>query len=176
MYSRLLNIFHFNKVFWWIICILIVSNIVFFAAVRGRQKNRITELHELYKAKRSAPALKNNNDQAPFLQAEDDIKTFLNALPESKNFSETAAELLSILKKNQIDAGQTVYKPESVDLNGLYKYSTSLNIKGSYKSLKTVLADIQESRSLFCIETLSISGKPDEGSLDMKLKIATYFR
>ncbi len=176
MYRQLLSIFHFNKIFWWIICILLVSNIVFFAAIRERQKNRINELQEIYNAKRGVPAQKKNDGQASFLQAKDDIRSFKEKLSAKKDFTETAAELFTIFKKHQIDIGQTVYKPESVDYNGLYKYSTSLTIKGSYQSVKALLADIQESRTLFCIEALSIAGNPEGSAVEMKIKIATYFR
>jgi Tfp pilus assembly protein PilO len=176
MIRQILNIFHFNKLFWWIICILLVSNIVFFAAIRERQKNRINELHALYNAKRSTPTQKKDSDQAPFLQAKDDIRSFTENLPVKKDFAKTASELFLIFNKHQIDVGQTVYKPESVDYNGLFKYSTSLTINGSYKSIKALLADIQESRTLFCIEALSIASGAEEGLAEMKIKIATYFR
>ena len=176
MYRQLLNIFHFNRLFWWIICILLVSNIVFFAAIRERQKNRINELQALYNAKRSASTQKQNGDQAQYLQAKDDIRSFKENLHARKDFAETASELFSIFKKHQIDIGQTVYKPETVDYNGLFKYSTSLTINGSYKAIKALLADIQESRTLFCIEALSIAGGPEESAVEMKIKIATYIR
>jgi hypothetical protein len=176
MYSRLLNIFRFNRVFWWIICFLLISNIVFFATFRESQKNRIDELHDLYNVKRNSPTLKKDNDQESFLQAEEDINTFKGKLPERKDFTETAAELFTIFKKHQIDIGQTVYKPEQIDFQGLFQYATTLSIKGSYPSIKALLADIQESRTLFCIEALSISSNSGESSVELRIKIATYFR
>lgn len=176
MIRQLLNIFHFNKIFWWIIGILLVSNIVFFAAIRERQRNRINELQGLYNAKRGMPAQKKNDDQAPFLQARDDVRLFKEKLSEKKDFTETAAELFTIFQRHQVEIGQTVYKPESAEYEGLYKYSTSLTVKGSYQSIKALLAEIQESRTLFCIEALSIAGNPGEGTVEMKIKIATYFR
>jgi len=176
MYRQFINIFHFNKIFWWIICILLALNIVFYAAIRERQKSRINELQALYNANRSVPAQKKDSDQAPYLQAQDDIRSFKEGLAGMKDFAATASELFTIFKKHQIDIGQTVYKPESVDYKGLLKYSTSLTIKGSYKSIKALLADIQESGTLFCIEALSIAGNPGEHTVEMKIKIATYFR
>ena len=176
MYRKLLNIIHFNKLFWWIICLLLVSNIVFYTAIRERQKSRINELQALYNAKRSAPTQKKNSDQAPYLQAQDDIISFKENLPAKKDFAKTASELFLIFKKHQVGIGQIVYKPESVDYNGLFKYSTSLAINGSYQSIKALLADIQESRTLFCIEAISIVSSAEESSVEIKIKIATYFR
>jgi len=119
---------------------------------------------------------KKDENQERFIKARADIELFKEKLPEKKDFAETASELFGILKKHRLDVGQSIYKPEAIDVKGLYKYSTSLNIKGSYTVLKTVLADIQESRTLFCIENLSISAGPGDGAAEMKLKIAAYFR
>lgn len=177
MYRRFINIFRFNKMFWWVICLLLILNIVFFMAFRKRQINRIYELHNAYYEKRSPQVVqKEDNGQNLFLQARDDIDFFIEGLPERKDFAETTGELFAVFKHYKIDIGQTVYKPESVDYNGLFKYSTSLSIKGSYPSLKALLSDIQESENLFCIEDLSFSGNNGDGTVEMKVKIATYFR
>jgi len=176
MYNRLLNIFRFNRIFWWIICFLLISNIVFFITYRESQKNRINELQKLYNARRNLQTLKKDNGQEQFLQAREDINSFLGRLPEKKDFAETASEFFTILNRHQINIGKTAYKPESVDFNGLSKYTTSLNIKGDYNSLKTLLADIQESRTLFYIEDLSIADNLEENIVELKIKIAIYFR
>lgn len=177
MHSRYANIFRFNKMFWWVICLLLILNVVFFMAFRKRQINRINELHGIYNEKRSPQAVqKEGNGQDLFVQARDDIKFFIEGLPERKDFTETTAELFDIFKQYQIDIGQTVYKPEAVDYSGLFKYSTSMSIKGVYPTLKALLADIQESENLFCIEDLSFSGNNGDGPVEMKVKISTYFR
>jgi hypothetical protein len=176
MYSKLLNIFRFNKVFWWVVCFLLISNIIFFLTVSGNQKTRINELQSRYNVERISKLVKTDNSQDLYIKAKDDIEFFKGKLAEKKDFGETAAELFAIFKKNQIEPGQTVYKPESVDMKGLFKYTTSLSIKGSYPALKAALAEIQGSRTLFCIENLSISGSPADNSVEMKIKIAAYFR
>jgi hypothetical protein len=176
MYSAILNMFRFNKIFWWVICFLLISNIVFFVAVRGNQRSRINELQNRFNIKRTSLTQKVEDNQERYIKAKADSEIFKGRLPEKKDFAETAAELFAILKKHQIDIGQTIYKPESVDYKGLFKYTTSLNMKGSYPSLKAVLADIQGSKTLFCIENLSISSNPGDNSVEMKIKIATYFR
>ncbi|MBN1627423.1 MAG: hypothetical protein JW944_12950 [Deltaproteobacteria bacterium] len=177
MHSRFVNIFRFNKIFWWVICLLLILNVVFYMAFRKRQTNRIYELHNAYYEKRSSQVSQTEgNGKDLFLQARDDIKFFIEGLPERKEFTETTAELFDIFKRYQIDMGQTVYKPESVDYSGLFKYSTSLSIKGAYPTLKALLADIQESGNLFCIEDLSFTGNNGAGTLEMKVKISTYFR
>jgi hypothetical protein len=162
--------------FWWIICFLLISNIVFFAIVRVNQRNMINKLQNRYNIARASQTIKVDDNQERFSKAKEDFESFKGKLPEKKDFAEVAAELLAIIKRHEINIGNTVYKPESVDVKGLFKYTTSLNIKGSYPSLKALLADIQESKTLFCIENLSISNLPGEDFVEMKIKIATYFR
>jgi hypothetical protein len=176
MYGKLKNIFRFNKIFWWVVCLLLACNIIFFLIIRGSQKNRLDELQTQYNASRNVQAPKKDENQARFIKAREDIVFFKEKLPEKKDFAETASELFAILKRHKLDVGQSIYKPEDVDVKGLFKYSTSLNIKGSYPVLKAVLADIQESKTLFCIENLSISGIPGDSTAELKIKIAAYFR
>jgi hypothetical protein len=176
MYSKLKNVFRFNKIFWWVICLLLISNIVFFLTIGGSQKRRINELQSKYNTERNTKPVKTDNTRDVYIKAKGDIELFKGKLVEKKDFGETASELFAIFKKNQIETGQTVYKPESVDMKGLFKYTTSLSIKGSYPSLKAALAEIQGSRTLFCIENLSISSSPADNSVEMKIKIAAYFR
>jgi|WetSurMetagenome_2_1015567.scaffolds.fasta_scaffold30150_4 type IV pilus assembly protein PilO len=176
MYDRLLNTFRFNKIFWWVVCLILFGNIIFYLTVRGSQKNRINELQSQYNTRRNVQPPKKDENQERYFKAREDIELFKEKLPEKKDFAETASELFAILKKHRLDVGQSIYKPEAVDVKGLYKYSTSLNIKGSYPVLKRVLADIQESRTLFCIENLSISTGQVDSTVEMKLKIAAYFR
>ena len=176
MNGNLKNIFRFNKIFWWVVCVLLVANIIFFLMVRDGQKTRLNELENRYNIQRRTETPKTDETQERFLKAGNDIELFKERLPEKKDFADIAAELFAILKKHQIDVGQTVYKPETVDIKGLFKYSTNLNIKGSYPVLKAVLADIQESRTLFSIENLSLSGGAGDNSIEMKIKIAAYFR
>lgn len=176
MYGKLINIFRYNKIFWWVICFLLISNIVFFLTIGESQKKRINELQNRYNIERNSKSAKADNSQNLYIKAKSDIEFFESNLPERKNFAETAGELFAILKKNRIETGQTIYKPESVDIKGLFKYTTSLSVKGDYPSLKAVLAEIQESRTLFCIENLSVSSNQADNSAEMKIKIAAYFR
>jgi hypothetical protein len=156
--------------------LLLISNVVFFTIFQVNQKSRISELQKLYSIKRNSQTLEKDSKQERYIKAKDDVNLFKGALQEKKDFAETAAELFMILNKHQLNIGQIIYKPESIDFNGLYKYTTSLVIKGSYFSIKSMLADLQESKKLFCIEELSISNIAGENAVEMKIKISTYFR
>jgi Tfp pilus assembly protein PilO len=69
------------------------------------------------------------------------------------------------------------FAPSEAKELGLWKYATSLAVKGSYASLKAFLADLQNSPSLFAIEKLGFENDPEnKGALQMTLNISTFFR
>jgi Tfp pilus assembly protein PilO len=176
MNNQLLNVFRFNKVFWWIIFSLVILNLVFFTFIARAQKNSIVELQEAYNTKRRAHVPQIDSNQQKFIKAKEDIQTFKETLPSRTEFADIAAELFEILRRNQLKAGKIIYKPESVESHGLWQYSTSFTLNGKYSALKAFLADIQESKTLFCIEGLSFSNRlGEEESVDMKVTITTYF-
>ena len=175
MNNQLLNVFRFNKILWWIIFLLVILNLVFFSFIARAQRNRIEELQETYNIKRRVQIPQIDSNQQKFLNAKEDIQVFKETLPSRTEFTDIAAELYEILRRNQLYAGKIVYKPESVGSHGLWQYATSFTINGKYSALKAFLADIQESKTLFCIERLSFSNRSgEEESVDMKVAITTY--
>lgn len=120
---------------------------------------------------------KRNFEQDTYDQAKKEIQFFKNQLPARTDFSEVTVELFEILNRHGLSFSNTVYKQEASELQGLLKYTASLTVNGKYPPLKAFLADIQESRSLFCIQSLSFRNRSEEDeSVDMKLDLATYFR
>ena len=177
MKDQLLNILRFNKIFWWIILVLVFLNLVFLSFIARAQRNRIDELQKTYHIKRSAHLPQGDKNQQKFLKAKEDIQFFKETLPSKTEFTEVASELSDTLSRNQLSFGKIVYKPEPVNFQGIWQYKTSFSVNGKYPDIKAFLADIQESKTLFCIESLSFSHRlGEEGSLDMRLTITTYFK
>ncbi|MBW1911628.1 MAG: type 4a pilus biogenesis protein PilO [Deltaproteobacteria bacterium] len=175
--NRFINIFRFNRIFWWIICFLLVFNLASYLTVIGHQRNKIDELRHQYNLKRKAKLPQMDDKQQRFVQAKEDIQFFKEQLSSRTDFSEVAVELFEILNRHGLSVDNTVYKPETADFQGLLKYTTSFTVNGKYPPLKAFLADIQESRTLFCIESLSFTNRSEgDESIDMKLNLATYFR
>ena len=176
--NRLINLFRFNKIFWWAICIFVALNLVFFIVIGGHQRDRMNTLQNLYQAKRkiTLPKKKDDNQQR-LIQAKEDIQHFKKELPPRTQFAGDAAELYETLHRHPLSVGNIVYKPEGAGAQNLVKYSTSFTVKGKYNDLKAFLGDIQESKTLFSIESLSFTNRSkDEQSVDMIIKIATYLR
>jgi len=112
-----------------------------------------------------------------YLQAQADLRHFKSQLLPKATFADRVRELYDVLQKQNLSVSKMTYKPEKVERLNLWKYTTSFVVSGEYERLKGLIADVQNSSSLFCIEDLSISRKAkDKEQLDLRLKIATYFR
>ena len=177
MPNHLINIFRFNRVFWWVISALLILNLFFFTVFAKSQRSGISELQNIYKIKRKAQLPQKDPNQERFIQAKKDLLFFKEQLPPRTRFTDIASELFETLRRNNLYAGKTVYKPEAVDFQGIWKYTTSFTVSGQYPDLKAFLADIQQSKTLFCIENISFSSLMGEDEfVDMKLTISTYFK
>jgi hypothetical protein len=70
-----------------------------------------------------------------------------------------------------------IFKPSTVDILPLFKYTTHFNVTTTYPRLKGLLADVQEAPGLFCIEELSVENQSkDSESVVLSLTIAMYFK
>ena len=66
-------------------------------------------------------------------------------------------------------------KADPLTPQGLWRYVTTLKLKGGYAELKSVLAGIRQLPGLFCIENLVIK-RVETGGLEMTLDLALYLK
>jgi Tfp pilus assembly protein PilO len=175
--GRIARLFHFNRFFWGMFCVLVLANLVFHWAIIRHQERRIEELQESYKARRTSLVSERNGPQERILKAARDIESFRGQIPVKAKFTEVAAELSGIFARRGLPLEEMSYKPEHLESRALLKYSTSLRINGKYEQLKALLADIQGAKRLFCIEDIVFSNQSAQTeSVKLGLSIATYFR
>lgn len=177
-YYRLYKIVHSNKIFWILFILIFIVNLIIHFTVIREQQNQTRERQKKY------TDLRNHWKQGPdrcdstqvYENGKTAVKTFMDSLPRMTNLSDKARELSYILKKKDINTGRIIFTPDRKKELPLWKYSTSISIFGTYQGMKNILADIQGSPSLFCIEHLSFSKGSGQDQVNMKLKVATYCR
>lgn len=176
--SRFINALRFNKFFWGILCLLFIANLAAYFFVIIPQRSRIDQLYKQYTMKRRTRSARPDTLQTKLAGAKQDIATFKSNLPLRSEFSNIVVEIFDAFRDRGLPVNKMSYKPEPLPEEGLIKYTTSFTVHGRYESLKALLAQIQNSRSLFCIESLTLAGQPSgtEEMVSMNLKIATYFR
>ena len=155
----------------------LIANVVAYIILVGPKRQKINELQNLYRIKRIVNSPPVENQDAGLLQAKQDIQSFKQGLPTKYRFTDAIMEIVNAVIKQGLLMNEMSYKPEPVESQSLMKYATSFKINGKYGSLKSFLADIQNSKTLYCIENLSFLNQSDsEESVTLFLEITTYFR
>jgi hypothetical protein len=86
-------------------------------------------------------------------------------------------EVLELLAGNGLPRVNMSFAPESANFPNLMRYTTSFSVSGEYPQLKAFLAALQNSKTLFCIEGLSLANQTgDSGPVALQLKLALYLR
>ncbi len=176
--NRFINVFRFNKFFWIVFCVLVIANLIFYFTVGTYQKDKLNNLQELYRAKRMIKPPGENTNQQKLLDAKKDIQFFVGQLSPRTEFPNVIAELIQIIHKHGLIVSKMTYTPEPVSFHNLLKFTTAFSVIGRYQPVKTFLADLQESKTLFCIDDFSIVNKStqEEESIELKLQISTFFK
>jgi Tfp pilus assembly protein PilO len=176
--DRIIKVIRFNKVFFWAVGFLLVVNCVFFVMTWNAERTKITELSAAYETKRKNRMSENRDTgQARILRAKEDIRNFIETLPQRLAFPDMVREIFEALSRHGLTAGNMSYKPEDVGFENLIRYTTSFSVNGKYPALKAFLADIQNSKRLYCIENVSFTNQSKgEEMVDLNLKISFYLR
>lgn len=175
---RLIKIFLVYKIFWTVCGLIFIANLIVYFGPVSDQKNRIEQLQKQYSKLRSQNLLVDEKDEPTenYYKAEQSLQTFKAALPTMDLVSEKARELCELIDAQGSYPGAVLFKPKWIKELGLWQYSTSFTIKNRYEKVKQILAAIQNSSSLFCIEHLSIQKGKEEDQVELKLVAATYCR
>jgi len=175
-YDSIIGKLRYNKIFWSTCCVILLLNLVFYALIIKIQSKKIDELRCLYaKARNIGTFDKNDKTTKDILAQKDAIQLFRDKLHNKSAFPDHVKELYNAINGQGLSISTMTFKPELVNNFSLWKYTTSFNVRGQYAKLKALLAEIQESPSLFCIESLSFKNQSkNEELVDLNLSISTY--
>jgi Tfp pilus assembly protein PilO len=168
-----------HKILIAIIGLILVINIAVFVGVKEQEITTVPRLHQAYEAKRKARLPeKTDTVVARLKQSKEDIHRFVGLLPDKLMIPDVMQEVLELLNRHGLPRVNMSFSPESTDFPGLMRYTTSFSVNGTYPSLKTFLADLQNSKTLFCIEGLALANQTgeDSGPVSLQLKLALYLR
>jgi len=166
------------KIFWSICGTLIAVNLIFYVSVINGQKITITDLQKQYSDTRQLRS-RDLTGKDPLFELEtarQSWQKFTAKLPPITMVTFGIKELIRIIDRYESSNTKLIFKPEKVDLLELWKYSTEITITDTYENGRKLLAEIQNSPNLFCIENLSITKSKTEGKVDLTLGITTYSR
>lgn len=176
-YDSIIGKLQYNKIFWSICCVILLLNLFFYSLIIKIQSKKIDKLGCLYAKARNIGILDKNNKTTKYILVKDAIQSFRDKLHNKSAFPDHVKELCDAISGQALSISTMTFKPEPVNNLSLWKYTASFNVSGQYAKLKALLAEIQESPSLFCIESLSFKNQSkNEELVDLNLSISTYFK
>jgi Tfp pilus assembly protein PilO len=177
-FYRLSKIFKAYKIYWSLIFLVFLMNLIIQFTVLQNQQKKIREQNTNYAALRGDWNRKPDDPDliTGYENRKMALEAFLGSLPEMADLSNKATEISSFFNKNGMTSGKIQFAPDRKEELSLWKYSTSLSVSGTYEGMKGLLADIHGSPSLFCIEHLSLKKGSEKDQVDMRLKISTCCR
>ena len=182
---KLLPLLQRHKKMSIIFVIFMLFNTIIYVIIKNYRQNQIEKLHSAYLKSGLKSGLKSSKDRQakssasthPWFEVQSDIQTFKGRLPVMSAIIDRVKELKDVLNRNRLASTKIVLRPERIELLVIWKYTGALTITGPYKRLKSLLADIQKSPHLFCIESLALINQSQKTEkVAMELRIATYFR
>lgn len=170
--------FRHHKLLFGLTGLILVINLAVFFRIREEQITTIPRLHQTYEAKRKASLLQRPDTPALRMeQTKEDLLRFAGSLPDGLTVPDVMQEVLELLAGNGLPRVNMSFTPESANFPNLMRYTTSFSVSGEYPQLKTFLAALQNSKTLFCIEGLSLANQTgDSGPVTLQLKLALYLR
>ncbi len=149
------------------------------SVVAARQRHEMAALREAYLQTRkalAAPATKDLRHQG-LVRAMDDLAAVEKRLFHVTELAGQMRELSEFIRQSGLSADRLSYGSKRITSLPLWRYEASFRVSGGYAPLKRLLAKIQSSPHLLCIERLAFSkavGK--EAGVSMNLTISTYLR
>ena len=167
------------RIFWAACGLVLLANVVFYVFIVRGERHQIDELHQQYmtiRAREAQSLKKGNGSTAHYFEVKKGLEKFVEMLPPVVTVADKVRELNAVLGKHNFSVNNMTFRPDKTSLFSLWKYTTSFTVAGSYAELKDLLADIQNLRGLFCIESLLLNRPKGNTQVDMTLNIATYFK
>jgi type IV pilus assembly protein PilO len=138
---------------------------------------RVNALQTLWADKRLMSASGAILDTAAvYRQGIADLATFRSRMPLKKEFVDFIGELFETASNNSLKVGTITYTPSRLKGENLISFSIGLNVSGKYAAIKSFVSDMERIRQIAVIDNISLKGKSDEESVDMKIQMTAYFR
>lgn len=109
-------------------------------------------------------------------RVEEKLIQFGNLLEEEGRYTQVINIPGELAKKYHLNVPSVTYQKEALEGNFL-RVSSTFSVTGSYEAIRSFIADLESSRSLYIIEDMSLGKSSKEGSLlELQLKVSTLLK
>ncbi len=166
------------KIIIFICIIALFSNFIAKIYFVDRQNNKITVLQKVLISTRSRDSHKMDEALLQKLDYKDDIKKIFKQIPEEFFFTEYAVKIRSLFDRNQLLVEDSlVFTPGKSKHPDMLKYNTKITVKGSYRNIKKLMADLQSLPGLVYIESPSmVKTMENPHTIQLDLELFVLFR
>jgi Tfp pilus assembly protein PilO len=175
--TPLLTALRTYRTIWGGCALVVVLNLLLYVSFTRSQLQQVDALQTAYSARRQAVAQANRDTgrRQQFDRINESIEKFREYLPTKTMLPDQVAALENTLAGRRLEFERVSLKAEPLTAQRLWRYVTTLKLKGDYPEMKTVLAGIRQLPGLFCIERL-VMEKKDPGGLEMTMVLALYLK
>ena len=175
--KRIINALRFNRFFWGSCGLILMANLVFNVVIVRRQKKHIERLQAVYSMKRNPDVPREKEEIARYRIASVELTLFKRKLSSKEAFVDRVREIHELLQRNRLQMQGLTFKPEQMESLALWRYTSSFRVRGKFSQLKRFIADLQNSKSFFCLDRVSFKRVSNsQGLVDLSLEVSTYFR
>jgi type IV pilus assembly protein PilO len=141
-----------------IISAMLLLNVALTVVISVYQLPSIISLQTKWSSLRQKQARSGKMDaDALYKQGAADLEKLKAAIPEKREFARFLSELLEAADASNVAVGAINYKPEQLKEEPLLSYQMTLSVSGSYAGVKSYLSDLQQSKELVVVDTVSFS-------------------
>lgn len=156
--------------------VLLLLNVFFYYFFIRHQEENIAKLERRYSLIRKGNVNKVGTRLETLISKKKEIDTVVASLPQESAFPELVHQVYGMIRRNGLRSSRMAFKSEKVGRFSLIRYATSFKVTGGYDQIKHFLADLLDSRSLFCIDGFVLEKDAREKKVSMTLKLSVYLR
>ena len=174
--EQLKQIIILNKIPLGVCSLILGFNFIFYLGFIGYQEGKIEDLQESYSKIRNYKHNAQHNEENHYLKVREDLRNFDNQIVPVSSFVKIVSDLKNKFQRSDVMVSKMTFKPDQLKDQALWKYTTSFTLSGEYKTLKRILADIQNSPNLYCIDRFAFYNDSDTSEkVELSLSITTYY-
>lgn len=157
-------------------CVILLFNILFYYFFVRHQEETISRLERRYTLVRKRKLVKTDPRLKILAKKKMELKKFVAALPQESAFPELVHQIYAMIQKNGLSSTRMAFKPQDAGRLPLVKYATSFTVMGTYGQIKQFLAELLDSKNLFCIDGFVLEKKRKERKVAMTLRLSLYLK
>ena len=156
--------------------VILLLNVIFYYFFVREQQESIGRLEKQYSTVRKGKLRKGQDRFENIIRMKRDLETFLKSVPEESSFPQVVHQVYSMIQENGLSSSTMAFKPQDVGHLSLTRYATSFKVVGTYAQIKRFLAQLLDSKNLFCIDGFVLEKKEAGNKVSMTLNLSLYLK